>query len=311
MVFGRELDARGLQLQRQGRITVWGPMRGQEAAQVGLGLALGPGDWIFPSYREAVALCLRGLDLADLLCYYRGLYWLADPRRTGVFPIQIVIGDQTLHAVGAGLAFARQRQPRVAVAAIGDGATSEGDFHEALNFGGVFRAQAVIFIQNNQYAISLPRSQQTASATLAQKALAYGIPGVLVDGNDPLAVYAVLRWAVERARSGTGPALVEALTYRLGAHTTADDPKRYQPAEEIAAWAARDPLLRTRRFLEDRGLWDEAAEAAARAAALAQIDDAIARAEAVPVPPPERLFATTFAQPTPALLAQRKELEHG
>jgi pyruvate dehydrogenase E1 component alpha subunit len=226
MVFGRELDQRGLQLQRQGRITIWGPMVGQEAAQAGLGLALEPGDLVFPSYREATTLCMHGLDLADLLAYYRGLYWLADPRASGVYPIQIVIGDQTLHAVGAGIGLALQRRPQVAVAVVGDGATSEGDFHEALNFGGVFGAQTVVFVQNNGWAISMPSRGQTASATLAQKAIAYGISGVLVDGNDALAVYAVSRWALEQARHGRGPVLVEALTYRLGAHTTVDDPRR-------------------------------------------------------------------------------------
>lgn len=290
MIFGRQLDQRGLQFQRQGRVTVWGPMIGQEAAQAGLALAMGPADWIFPSYREAVALCMRGLDPADLLNYYRGLYWLADPRATHVYPIQIVIGDQALHAVGAGMAFALQDQPRVAVASLGDGATSQGDFHEALNFGAVFYARAVVFIQNNQWAISMPSRRQTSSATLAQKALAYDIPGVLVDGNDALAVYAVCHWAIERARAGRGPALVEALTYRLGAHTTADDPTRYQPPEEIEAWRARDPLLRLRRFLEAHHLWDADREDSAKAEALARIDDAFQRAESTPTPPFEQVL---------------------
>jgi pyruvate dehydrogenase E1 component alpha subunit len=284
MVFGRQLDERGLQLQRQGRIGVWGPMIGQEAAQVGLGLAMRPGDWIFPSYREAIALSMRGLDLIDLFAYYRGLYWPADPSHSGVFPVQIVIGDQSLHAVGAGIGFALQKQPHVAIAAVGDGATSQGDFLEALNFAGVFRAQAVLFVQNNQWAISVPRSNQTASETLAQKGLAQGVTSVIVDGNDVLAVYAVSQWAIERARAGSGPALVEALTYRIGAHTTADDPRRYQPPEEIEAWRARDPLPRFRGYLERRGLWDDAAEAEAVRESLARIDRAIEEAEARPIP---------------------------
>src|SRR4051794_13127410 len=184
MLWGRLLDERGLQLQRQGRVGVWGPMIGQEAAQAGLGLAMRDGDWIFPSYREVIVLCMRGLELSDLLPYYRGLYWPANPYQSGVFPIQIVIGDQSLHAVGAGIGFALQQQPHVAVAAIGDGATSQGDFLEGLNFAGVFNAQTVLFVQNNQWAISVPRARQTASATLAQKALGQGITGVMVDGND-------------------------------------------------------------------------------------------------------------------------------
>ncbi len=284
MVFGRQLDERGLQLQRQGRIGVWGPMVGQEAVQVGLGLALRPGDWVFPSYRECLTLCVQGLDLIDLFAYFRGLYWPGDPTLSGAFPIQIVIGDQSLHAVGAGMGFAFQHQPHVAVGVIGDGATSEGDFLEALNFSGVFNAQTVLLVQNNQWAISMPRSGQTASETLAQKGLAQGVTSVLVDGNDALAVYAVCRWAIERARQRQGPALIEALTYRIGAHTTADDPRRYQPPEEIAEWRTRDPLPRLRAFVERRGLWDADAERKTIAEALARIDAAVAEAEARPLP---------------------------
>jgi pyruvate dehydrogenase E1 component alpha subunit len=307
MLFGRLLDTRGLQLQRQGRVGVWGPMAGQEAAQAGLGLALGPDDWLFPSYREAITLCMRGLSLADLLAYYRGLYWVADPRASGIFPIQILIGDQTLHAVGAGMAFAIRDEPRVSVGVIGDGATSQGDFHEALNFAGVYKARSVIVVQNNHWAISVPRSRQTASETLAQKALAHGLEGVLVDGNDALAVYTACRWALDHARSGQGSVLVEALTYRLGAHTTADDPTRYQPPEELQAWHARDPVVRLRRFLEQQGVWDEAAEERVRQDILARLDAAMAEAERVPTPEFERVFETTFAQPTPRQLEQLAE----
>jgi pyruvate dehydrogenase E1 component alpha subunit len=284
MVFGRQLDERGLQLQRQGRLGVWGPMIGQEAAQAGLGLAMRPGDWIFPSYREAIVLSMHGLELTELFAYYRGLYWVADPARSGVFPVQIMIGDQSLHAVGAGMGFALQHQPHVAIGAVGDGATSQGDFLEALNFAGVFNAQAVLFVQNNHWAISVPRTRQTASETLAQKALAQGVTGVLVDGNDALAVYAVSHWAIERAREGRGPVLVEALTYRLGAHTTADDPRRYQPMDEIDEWRTRDPLPRLRQYLERRGIWDADAEREAAADALARIDRAVEQSEATPLP---------------------------
>jgi pyruvate dehydrogenase E1 component subunit alpha len=284
MLFGRLLDERGLQLQRQGRVGVWGPMIGQEAAQAGLGLALQPGDWVFPSYREAITLLMHGLELSEMLGYYRGLYWVADPNRTGVFPMQIVIGDQTLHAVGAGMGFALQRQPHVGVAVVGDGATSQGDFLEALNFAGVYNAQSLIFVQNNQWAISVPRHRQSASETLAQKALGQGITGLLVDGNDALAVYAASHWALERARSGGGPVLIEALTYRIGAHTTADDPRRYQPPEEIEAWRRLDPLPRLRGYLEHRNVWDEDAERIASAEILAEIDAAIRDAEALAEP---------------------------
>jgi pyruvate dehydrogenase E1 component alpha subunit len=182
------------------------------------------------------------------------------------------------------MGFALQRQERVAIGAIGDGATSEGDFLEALNFAGVFNAQTVLFIQNNHWAISVPRTRQTRSETLAQKGLAHGVTGVLVDGNDALAVYAVSHWAIERARRGDGPVLIEALTYRVGAHTTADDPRRYQPPEEIEDWRRRDPLPRLRRYLEERGVWDEQAEREAAQDALARIDRAIGEAESTPIP---------------------------
>jgi pyruvate dehydrogenase E1 component subunit alpha len=263
---------------------VWGPLIGQEAAQVGLGQAMRSGDWVFPSYREVITLLMQGMDLVDLFAYYRGLYWPADPATSGVFPIQIVIGDQSLHAVGAGIGFALQHQPRAAVGVIGDGATSQGDFLEALNFSGVFNAQTVLFVQNNQWAISMPRSRQTASQTIAQKGLAQGVTGVMVDGNDVLAVYAVSDWALCRARGGEGPTLIEAVTYRIGAHTTADDPRRYQPPEEIEEWRGRDPLPRFRAYLERRGLWDEDAEQEAARKALARIDAAVAEAEARPIP---------------------------
>jgi pyruvate dehydrogenase E1 component alpha subunit len=296
MLFGRRLDERGLQLQRQGRIGVWGPIVGQEAAQAGLGQALQPGDWVFPSYREAITLCMRGLDLVDMFAYYRGLYWPADPAETGVFPIQIVIGDQSHHAVGAGIGFRLQAMSRVAVAVIGDGATSQGDFLEALNFASVFKAHTVLFVQNNQWAISVPRSLQTTSETLAQKGLGAGVPGVLVDGNDVLAVYAASRWAVDRARNGSGPALIEAVTYRIGAHTTADDPRRYQPQAEIDAWRARDPLARFRGYLAARGLWTEADEALASAQALERIDRAMVEAEARPLPSLEAYIEAASGQ---------------
>jgi pyruvate dehydrogenase E1 component alpha subunit len=182
------------------------------------------------------------------------------------------------------MGFAQQNQPHVAIGAVGDGATSQGDFLEALNFAGIFNAQAILFVQNNHWAISVPRTRQTASETLAQKGLGQGVMGVLVDGNDALAVYAVSHWAIERARDGEGPALIEALTYRLGAHTTADDPRRYQPPDEIEEWRTRDPLPRLRKYLERRGLWDEGAERDAVTDALARIDHAVQQAEAMPLP---------------------------
>lgn len=309
MLLGRTFDERAIQLQRQGRVIIWGPYSGQEAAQAGLGLAMADGDWIFPSYRDILTLMMRGVDPADILGYLRGAFWLSDPRENGVFPVQILIGDQALHAVGAGMAFRLQGRPAVAVGSVGDGATSQGDFHEALNFAGVFEAQSLIFIQNNGWAISVPRSRQTAAPTLAHKALAHGLEGVLVDGNDPLATYVVCHWALERARAGEGTAVVEAVTYRLLPHTTSDDPRRYQTPELLSAWQQRDPIPRFRRYLERRGLWDDGAEQDARRGALARVDEAIERMEQTPIPQPERIFETTYASPTPDQLAQRQQMQ--
>jgi pyruvate dehydrogenase E1 component alpha subunit len=305
ILFVRLLDQKALSLQRQGRMGTYAPVQGQEAAQIGSAFALGKEDWVFPSFRETGVLYLRGVPVREIL-----LYWMGDergakvPEDVFVFPISVPVGTHPLHALGAAWAAKLRRENICTIAYFGDGATSEGDFHEALNFSGVFRVPAIFFCQNNQYAISVPRRRQTASKTIAQKALAYGIGGVQIDGNDLLAAYAAVREAREKALAGGGPTLIEAVTYRFGPHTTADDPTKYREEKEIEEWRDLDPLIRLRKYLGGKGLWDEAAEKSYREEAEQRINGAVAEAEALPLPPVEDIFRYTYAEMTPDLKEQ-------
>ncbi|MEX0705740.1 MAG: pyruvate dehydrogenase (acetyl-transferring) E1 component subunit alpha, partial [Nitriliruptoraceae bacterium] len=258
MVVTRAVDQEAINLQRQGQLAVYASCLGQEAAQVGSAAAIGPDDWVFPSYRELGAATARDVDLVGLMHMFRGT-WLSDhdpvEQRFGLMAIPI--GTQVLHAVGYAMGTRLDGQSTVTIAYCGDGATSEGDTHEALTFAGVFEAPVVFLVQNNQYAISVPFDRQTAAPSLAHKAVGYGIPGVQCDGNDVLASYLVTRRAVERARAGGGPTFIEALTYRREAHTTSDDARRYRSDEEVAGAAARDPIARMAVFLRGRGLLDD------------------------------------------------------
>jgi pyruvate dehydrogenase E1 component alpha subunit len=261
MVFSRMFDERSVRLQRQGRIGTYAPFSGQEGAQVGSAFAIRKTDWIFASYRELPALFVHGMPPSQSLSYtmghVRGGYV---PENVNAFPVQIIIAGQMLHAVGSAWASQYLNDGHISVCYLGDGATSQGDFHESLNFASVFKLPVVFFVQNNGWAISVPRHRQSASATIAQKALAYGMPGIQVDGNDILAVYQVMRDATERARAGEGPVLIEAVTFRQGPHTTSDDPTRYRDPAEVEEWLAKDPIVRFKRFLIARGLWDDALE---------------------------------------------------
>jgi pyruvate dehydrogenase E1 component alpha subunit len=252
MVLARRADAESTNLQRQGELGVYTPLLGQEAAQVGTGYALDEGDWIFPSYREMALAMMRKIDPVDILHLFRGTWhggmWDAREHRFAYFSVPI--GTQVLHAAGFAIAAKLDGAKTVALGCFGDGATSEGDFHEGLNFAGVWKAPAVFLCQNNQYAISLPLTKQTAAPTIAVKALGYGFPGMRVDGNDVLACYAVAKEAVRRAREGEGPTLIEAVTFRMGPHSTADDPTRYRTQEEMEKWEALDPIARFTKYLE-------------------------------------------------------------
>ncbi|MGH2739177.1 MAG: pyruvate dehydrogenase (acetyl-transferring) E1 component subunit alpha [Actinomycetota bacterium] len=308
MVITRQVDLESTALQRQGELAVYPPLIGQEAAQVGSAYALGDEDFVFPSYREVGAAVVRGLDLVQYMHFHRGTWHggILNPVEQRFAMISVPVGSQTLHAVGWAMGARLDDKNACALVYFGDGATSQGDFHEACNFAGVFGAPVVFFCQNNGWAISVPVAKQTA-APIWRKAEAYGFPGVLVDGNDVLAVYAATREAAERARTEHVPTLIEAVTYRRGPHSTADDATRYQPKEEIASWETLDPIARYRAFLEAEGIIDETiveqADADGKLAA-AEIRAGIAGAEPRP---PEELFKWIYSDVPPHLARQRDE----
>ncbi|HEX9340654.1 MAG TPA: pyruvate dehydrogenase (acetyl-transferring) E1 component subunit alpha [Thermoplasmata archaeon] len=318
MMLQRILDNRMLALQRQGRIGFYGPSLGQEAAIVGAALAMSPDDWIVPQYREPGAALVRGMPLTELLCQLMGN--ARDPvqgrqmpchyvyRKGNYLSISSPVGTQIPHAVGIGWAMKLRGDRAAALVFFGDGATSTSDFHAAMNFAGVFRTPTVFLCNNNQWAISVPVAKQTASATLAQKAQAYGFDGVRVDGMDALAVYRATRDAADAARSGRGPTLVEAVTYRLGPHSSSDDPSRYRDEAEVAAWRARDPIARFRRYLERAGRWDEGREARLEQEIGDEITRAVQETERVPPPPLESLFSDVYADMPSRLREQRDAL---
>jgi len=309
MVAARLFDRKATALQKQGRLATYAPFEGQEAAQVGSAAALRTDDWMVATYRDAAAMWLHGYPWKLLLLWRSGdERGNCPPEEVNVLPPSITVGAHMLHAVGLAWSARLQGGDRVAVTYFGDGATSEGDFHEAMNFAGVYRLPVVFMCQNNQYAISLRRDRQTAAATIAGKADGYGFPGVLVDGNDLFAVFRATAEAVERARSGGGPTLVEALTYRLGPHTTSDDPGRYRPADEESEWKPRDPIERVRCYLANRDGWTEEWQRAIEAEEIAEIEAAVAEAEALPPLRPQEIFEAMFAEMTPQLREQRGEL---
>lgn len=309
MVLARTFDQRALNLQRQGRIGTFAPAAGQEAAQVGSVFAMRQDEWLFPTYRSHPAMLAHGVDL-DRLFLYPLSHPLGGvpPQGVAVYSVAISIAAHLPHAAGAAWASRLKGEHKGFVALFGDGATSEGDFHEAMNFAGVFKAPIVFLCENNGWAISVPRSQQTAAETIAQKAVAYGFPGEIVDGNDVLAVYQVASEALDRARSGGGPTLIEAQTYRLGPHTTADDPTRYRDKETLSEMERQDPILRLRLLLEARDEWSEKDETALREEAQTTVRGAYERAQAEPPIGLEALVAHVYAEPPPYLAAQRKEM---
>ena len=309
MLLTRMADEKAVKLQRTGRLGTYAPSRGHEAAQVGSAYALRSEDWMFPYFRDLGAHLVRGFPLSSFYLYWMGSEeGMRIPEGLNNFTIAIPVGSQVPHAVGASWA-AKILGHRIGVMVFfGDGATSEGDFHEGMNFAGVFRTPTVFVCLNNQYAISVPRTRQTASETLAQKALAYGFQGVVVDGNDVLAVYAAAREALDRARSGGGPTFIEAYTYRLGDHTTSDDARRYRREEEVRAWEKKEPLLRFRRYLEKKGIWGEDREKELVAEISEEIGRAVEEAEAVPPPEIEDLFKDNYAEMPWNLREQLEEL---
>jgi pyruvate dehydrogenase E1 component alpha subunit len=311
MVLGRRFDERMFTLQRQGRIGTFAPIKGQEASQLGAIAALEPEDWMIPCFREAAAEIWRGKAMEHILLVYAGYNEGGFiPGHVNNLPVAIPVGSQTLHAAGLAYGMKYRGTKQIAMCFFGDGATSEGDFHEALNFASVFQVPTVFVCQNNHWAISVPRSRQTRSQTLAQKAMAYDMPGIAVDGNDVLAVYTAAREAADRARSGGGPTLIETVTYRMSVHTTADDPKRYRTDEEVEDWVRKDPITRFERYLVQKGLLDESAIQAVDDGVKAEIKEAEGRWARITEQPvdPLVMFEHAYAESPPHLVAQREEL---
>ncbi len=307
MLTGRCLDEIAFKLQRSGRMHTYPQNKGQEAAALGSGFAMRKGiDFLVPCYRENAALFLHGLPMKNVL-----IYWAGDergniiPEGVQVAPIAVPIGTQMLHATGIAWAYKLRKEDRVVITYFGDGATSEGDFHEAMNFATTFNVPCIFFCQNNHWAISVPREQQTASETVAQKGLAYGAQCIQVDGNDLFAVYKATLVARERARAGGGVTLIEAITYRLGDHTTADDARRYRETEEVEVWKAKDPLIRTRKYLQGKGLWDDARQGAAEEQAKAIVDRVVDEVLNIPAPSPSEFFDHMYSEIPEELRRQR------
>src|SRR5215472_3515801 len=308
MQLGRLFSNKIIAMQRQGRATTFGSLVGQEATAVGLAAPLQTQDWLATSYREIASLFVKGVPIATVAYSFRGFTPENWPSEAHCLPIQIVIGTQMLHAVGLAMAAKIAGDPVVAVGVCGDGATSEGDFNEALNFAGVFQAPVVLVVQNNGWAISVPRHKQSAAPTFAARGAGFGVPSELVDGNDILAVYDVMQRAVERARSGQGPTLVETLTYRIGAHTTADDPTRYRDPAEVEAWRAKDPIVRFQKFLARRDLLNEERIRQIVEEVEEEVNAATQLAEAMPPMAPDSFFDYTMANLPPRWQEERADL---
>ncbi|ARU61238.1 pyruvate dehydrogenase (acetyl-transferring) E1 component subunit alpha [Tumebacillus avium] len=309
MITVRHFDRRAVHLQRSGRIGTYAPLEGQEAAQVGCGFALEKRDWLFPTYREHGVSMVHGLPMATIFLYWNGRpEGCISPQGVNIFPIAVPIATQLPHAVGAAWAAKLRGEDTVTVGFLGDGATSEGDFHEAMNFAGVFQLPVIFFCQNNGYAISVPLSKQTATETIAEKAAAYGVEGIRVDGNDIIAVYEAVKLAADKARSGGGPTLIEAVTYRYGSHTTADDHTRYRDGAEVEAWREKDGIERLKHTLLDLGVWSEEQDAAA----WKQADETVQRAidEMLAAPPVDhnRIFDFAYETLPRHLQEQREEM---
>ncbi len=315
MLFMKMADQKANNLQRTGRMGTYASIRGQEAIQVAAGLTMNRDDWLIPAFRELGIMWMHGVPMENIYVYWMGNeIGSLPPPGVNCLPIAIAIASQAVHAVGIGMGMKKKKETKVAVTFFGDGATSEGDFHEALNCAGVFKANTVFICQNNHWAISVPRSHQTAAPTLAQKAIAYGIPGIQVDGNDLLAMHVAIQTALARARAGLGATLIEAYTYRLGDHTTSDDAKKYRDPAEVEPWKLRDPVLRLQKYLASKTnpqtqqpLWSQAYEDELTARYEKEIETIVEKAQAVAYNPTD-IFDYTYAELTPRLAEQRADM---
>ncbi len=308
MLASRRLDERCLMLQRQGRMGTYGPSKGQEAASLGAIYCLEPTDWLIPAFREIAGMLWRGWPMHTWMQYWGGFEaGNCPPAGVNDLPTCVPIASQCQYGMGVAWGLKLQGKGRVAMAFCGDGATSEGDFHEAMNFAAVYNLPMIMVIQNNHWAISIPRKCQTAASTLAQKAVAYGMDGIQVDGNDLLAMVVATREAVEKARTGGGPTLIEAVTYRLAMHTTADDPKKYRSESEVKEWEPRDPLPRFQKYLQSKGLLDERVQKVIDEEIAAELEQAVKNYESYTFDPIE-FFDYQYAELTPDLASQKEAL---
>ncbi len=308
MSLGRIADIKAIQFQRQGRMLTYAPNRGQEAAQIGVMAALKKTDWLATAFREFNAMLYHGVTLEQLYLYWYGNEWGSHFNEgVNVLPVNITIGAQINHAAGLAYASKVLNKDQVAAVFIGDGGTSHGEFHEGVNFAGVFDLPVIIVVQNNQWAISTPRSKATKAENLAQKAVGYGIHGIQVDGNDILAMYAAVSEAAERGRRGEGPTLIEAVTYRLGPHTTSDDPTIYRKDEEVKEWELKDPIIRFRKYLVDKKLWNDELEEALQKEMTDYVLETFKKVEASGNAKLEDIFNYTYEELTPELKRQLAE----
>lgn len=307
MTLARLYNQRALSLQREGRLGTYASILGQEASQIGSALAFAPSDWIIPSFRESGVLIAMGYPMHLL---YR--YWMGDergmkcPDDLNILPMCVPVGSQITQAVGVGMGIKHRGEKKAVGVYFGDGASSRGDFHEGLNLAGVFKSPVVFLCQNNQWAISVPRSSQSAGATIAERAFSYGFEGIQVDGNDVVAVYKATKDAVDKAKGDGGPTLIECFTYRLDDHTTSDDASRYRSKDEVRSWQAREPLIRLRLFMEKKGLWSKAYEDEVVKKASEAVDAAIKEAEGFSHPQAGDMIRFTNKELT---LRQKRDLE--
>lgn len=309
MVLVRTFDEKLFKLQRSGKIGTYAEVRGEEASEVGSAYALEKTDWMIPSFRETGVYVVRGVDRAKIVQAWNGdvRAFKADKGTTNL-PVAIPVSSQNLHAVGIAWAEKLRGTKNAAIVYFGDGATSEGDFLEAMNFAGVYNVPLIFFCQNNQWAISTSRKIQTASDTIAQKGVAMGIKGIQVDGNDVLAVYAATKEALDRARKGEGPTLIESVTYRMGDHTTSDDASKYRTEEEVAFWKERDPLTRLEKYFKKIGTWTDEYGAQVKQEVTAEVDDAVEREMKIEPEEPGKMFDNVFSELIPDLAEQKEEL---
>ena len=307
LVLARVFDQKAFNMQRQGRLGTYIQFKGQEACQVGSAFALQDDDFIFPMYRNSGLLIARKHPIVQVLQYWSGdERGSRSPENVNNFPISIPVGTQTVHAVGAGWAAKLRCTKQVSVVYFGDGATSKGDFHEAMNFAGVFMVPVVFICENNQFAISVPRAKQTKAETIAQKAVAYGFEGIQVDGDDVFAVYKATKEAVDKARNGNGATLIECFTYRMCDHSTSDDASKYRAKEEVEAWTKKDPIDRLEKYMRKKGLLDDAYKENVLNKAKDIIEKAVTEFEKLPPPDPKDIFNYVFAEMTPQ---QKEEME--